>query len=182
MDSQYAARISLPENPFLTKATASVLANTTQVRRDDWRIFVDHQGTLADLCDGYFQKLCHDLHGSTGTSGAHLSFRRNWATLPRSSQRMALQSCPPMSKMIRAVGKKKWAPRAWHPISVMVLLAKGTLTRPYPVPTTYWTWSWVSPASAIVNSHLALLVEFGELESVLILENASIWSSARTTA
>ncbi len=60
-----------------------------------------------------------------------MSFIRNSVTLPLSSQRMALQSWPPMSRMVRTVGPyMKFAPRAWQAISVMALLEKGTLTRP----------------------------------------------------
>ncbi len=39
----------------------------------------------------------------------------------------------------------KLAPRAWQAISVMARWAKGTLTRPYPVPTTYWISSGFMP-------------------------------------
>jgi hypothetical protein len=62
---------------------------------------------------------------------AHLSFMMKFSTLPRSSQRMTLQSCPPMSRMVRTVDPPmKFAPRAWQAISVMVRSAKGTFTRP----------------------------------------------------
>jgi hypothetical protein len=62
---------------------------------------------------------------------AHLSFIRNSFTFPFSSQRMILQSCPPMSSSVRTDGPyMKFAPRAWQAISVIALSAKGMLTRP----------------------------------------------------
>jgi len=62
---------------------------------------------------------------------AHLSFIKKETTFPLSSQRMALQSWPPISKIVRTEEPYiKLAPRAWQAISVMAFWAKGILTLP----------------------------------------------------
>jgi hypothetical protein len=53
---------------------------------------------------------------------AHLSFITNSTTLPVSrSTLMAFESCPPMSRIVRASGMSAWAPMAWQLISVTTL-------------------------------------------------------------
>lgn len=62
---------------------------------------------------------------------AHLSFIKKFVTLPFSSIRIALQSCPPISRIVRTVLPYIiFAPLAWQAISVIVLFANGTFTLP----------------------------------------------------
>ena len=59
----------------------------------------------------------------------HLSFMLNLTTLPFFST-MALVSCPPMSTTVQSLPNSRAAPFPWQVISVTVLAAKGTATRP----------------------------------------------------
>ena len=61
---------------------------------------------------------------------AHLSFMTKFTTPPASSRWMTFESWPPMSMMVSASGARKWAPRAWHVISVMAESMPSMALRP----------------------------------------------------
>jgi len=61
---------------------------------------------------------------------AHLSLVMNFTMFPASSSFTALQSCPPMSMTVRAVGTSHCAPLPWQAISETASLMKVILSRP----------------------------------------------------
>ena len=81
-----------------------------------------------------YSPICSTLSSSTRAMlsmkrpvpAAHLSFMKKHWTAPFSSMEMALQSCPPMSRMVRAVGKRKWTPLLWQLISLTALSAMSS--------------------------------------------------------
>ena len=122
------AKISALDVPFFSKAIASDLANTAQMVLKG--IFWVDSREIGPILFSGSCKISAMISINLPVPPAHLSFMIKLVTLPFSSTRIPLQSCPPMSRIVATPGTKRYAPLAWQDISVILAWAKGTITRP----------------------------------------------------
>src|SRR3989338_4063172 len=132
--SHSAARMSRVGTPWRARASTSDFANTTHVLLIVTRPLPASRERRPTSTSGTWSSEAMTSRARP-VPAAHLSFMRKLVTRPAASHRIALQSCPPMSRMVRTPAKKWWLPRAWQAISVTFFWANGTTTRPYPVAT-----------------------------------------------
>jgi len=177
MAEKYAANTFSFDTPSRSSEPASDLAKTTHVEdiRDgsSWTLRDNSPTSSRDIPSNP-----ENTSMPRPVPAAHLSFIRKLTTLPFSSHFITLQSCPPMSNTVLTLGPNiKLAPRAWQEISVIVFWAKGTLTRPYPVPTMYWILSKVNPSLPPRALFIVLTALLGLLDPVRVVAYAYICPS-----
>src|ERR1035437_8539025 len=129
MAEQYEASTSFLGQPLRSKPTASVLANTTQVLLTGGGSFSTSKDR-SPICSKGTDSRSANTSIPRPVPAAHLSFIKKAETLPFSSQRMALQSCPPMSRTVRE-GHVDPAVTGPHDVPEAVWGQAGTLECPF---------------------------------------------------